>query len=468
MALFNRKKKQPQNSLKIPELLAPAGGFEQLRYAIYFGADAVYLACDRFGLRQRAKNFSLVELPHAVKMAHDAGVRVYVTLNAFLHDEDFAGLEAYIRALDSFGVDAVIVSDLGMIAAVREYAPTMEVHVSTQASVSNVAAARMWQAMGAKRIVCAREMTLTEIAAMKAAMPEMELEVFVQGAMCMSISGRCLISDYLAGRPANQGHCVQPCRWNYRLEEESRPGQYFPIEEDGRGTYIMNSKDLNMLSHLDDLMKAGVDSIKIEGRMKKAYYVATVVNAYRHVLDGESPEKWQTELNCISHRPYSTGFFYGKPEQSVEDDIYVQLYDWVAEVIESQPLGGDTWRTLVYCRNRFYEGDKLELLSPHIDVLTVPVEGLQEVFLADGRGEATDERFFAEGDVLEESFYEEKDKNLTASEVAFGATPLGPELSAIPVEVANKAMGTYAFVTSVPLERFDILRAMRRDPSRKN
>ncbi|WP_251197335.1 peptidase U32 family protein [Anaerotardibacter muris] len=481
---------------KLPELLAPAGGFEQLRYALYFGADAVYLACDKFGLRQRAQNFALEDMARAVQIAHEAGAKVYVTLNAYLHDADLTDLPAYLKSLEAAGVDAFIVSDLGVLAEARKHAPSVDIHVSTQASVSNVAAARMWQQLGAKRIVTAREMSLEEISQLKRELPDMELEVFVQGAMCMAISGRCLISDFLAGRSANQGHCVQPCRWSYRLEEETRPGEYFPVEQDESGTYLMNSKDLNMLAHVDDLIAAGVDSIKIEGRVKKAFYVATVVNAYRHVLDGESPAQWAEELNCISHRPYSTGFFYGNVEQSFSDDIYTQLYDWVAEVAASTPtdwmpdsadtpaiarsLGAEAkdgrrdlmrdeeiaseqaihnagcsqfYRTIVYCRNRFYEGDVLELLSPHKEVTKIPVLGLHELFFSDAQDR-------------------DLPKNYTApasdrAKEGDGFT-LGEEINAVPVDVANKAMGVYAFYTSVPLERYDILRAKRHDPSRKN
>jgi putative protease len=444
-----KSKLERRSSQRLPELLAPAGGFEQLHYALYFGADAVYLACDKFGLRQRAQNFSLEDIPKAVQFAHEAGARVYVTLNAYLHDRDLADLPEYLQALEAANVDAVIVSDLGVLSLVREYAPSVDIHVSTQASVSNVAAARMWHQLGAKRIVVAREMSLSEIAQLKRELPEVELEVFVQGAMCMAISGRCLISDFLADRSANQGHCVQPCRWSYRLEEQSRPGEYFPVEEDSNGTYLMNSKDLNMLAHLDDLIDAGVDSIKIEGRVKKAFYVATVVNAYRHVLDGEDPAQWETELDRISHRPYSTGFFYGDAQQSFDDDIYVQLYDWVAEVATSKPLEDGTWRTIVYCRNRFYEGDVLELLSPHREVTTIPVIDLEEVFFADNATERTSPTSLP----------------LTASDEA---PSIGEEVNALPVEVANKAMGAYAFVTPIELQRSDILRAKRRDPSRKN
>lgn len=479
---------------KLPELLAPAGGFEQLRYALHFGADAVYLACDKFGLRQRAQNFSLEDIPRAVRIAHNANAKVYVTLNSYLHDSDLADLPAYLQALEAAEVDAVIVSDLGVLAAARRYAPSVDIHVSTQASVSNAEAVRLWHELGAKRIVTAREMSLAEIAALKREVPEVELEVFVQGAMCMAISGRCLISDFLTGRSANQGNCVQPCRWSYRLEEETRPGEFFPVEEDDRGTYLMNSKDLNMLAHLDELIAAGVDSIKIEGRVKKAFYVATVVNAYRHVLDGEDPARWASELDRISHRPYSTGFFFGDAQQSFADDIYVQLYDWVAEVIGSEPLSQASerahfqpanpsqsmdsmqpsnlalsiqpanpsqsldslqqpsnldglWRTVVKCRNRFYEGDVLELLSPHDDVMPILVVGLEEVFFEDPS---------------------DADAPACAHGSPDSDAAILPIANTIPVDVANKAMGVYALVTPMPLHRYDILRAKRRDPSKKN
>lgn len=410
--------------MKKPELLAPAGGMEQLAYALYFGADAIYLACDKFGLRQRAQNFSLEELPGAVKLAHEWNARVFVTCNAYTHDKDLEELPAYARALEEAGVDAVIVSDLGVLSIIKQYAPSVALHISTQASVSNAEAAKVLYGLGARRIVCAREMSLEEIAQLKRSIPEdMEVEVFVHGAMCMAISGRCLISDYLTGRSANQGHCVQPCRWEYVLEETSRPGQYFPIEEDESGTYLMNSKDLNMLEHLDKLIEAGIDSIKIEGRVKKAFYVATVVNAYRHVLDGENPELWASELETISHRPYSTGFFFGEAEQSCSADIYTQLYDWVGEVKTSAPRNDGRFDVEVYCRNRFYLGDALEVLSPYASLFSLTVEGLCEVFADD--------------------VY-------------------------VPCEIANKAMGVYSIISDTELHPHDILRVMRKDPSQKN
>lgn len=410
--------------MKKPELLAPAGGMEQLAYALYFGADAIYLACDKFGLRQRAQNFSLEELPGAVKLAHEWNARVFVTCNAYAHDKDLEELPAYARALEEAGVDAVIVSDLGVLSIIKQYAPSVALHISTQASVSNAEAAKVLYGLGARRIVCAREMSLEEIAQLKRSIPEdMEVEVFVHGAMCMAISGRCLISDYLTGRSANQGHCVQPCRWEYVLKETSRPGQYFPIEEDESGTYLMNSKDLNMLEHLDKLIEAGIDSIKIEGRVKKAFYVATVVNAYRHVLDGENPELWVSELETISHRPYSTGFFFGEAEQSCSADIYTQLYDWVGEVKTSAPRNDGRFDVEVYCRNRFYLGDTLEVLSPYASLFSLTVEGLCEVFADDVH---------------------------------------------VPCEIANKAMGVYSIISDTELHPHDILRVMRKDPSQKN
>lgn len=410
--------------MKKPELLAPAGGMEQLAYALYFGADAIYLACDKFGLRQRAQNFSLEELPGAVKLAHEWNARVFVTCNAYAHDKDLEELPAYARALEEAGVDAVIVSDLGVLSIIKQYAPSVALHISTQASVSNAEAAKVLYGLGARRIVCAREMSLEEIAQLKRSIPEdMEVEVFVHGAMCMAISGRCLISDYLTGRLANQGHCVQPCRWEYVLEETSRPGQYFPIEEDESGTYLMNSKDLNMLEHLDKLIEAGIDSIKIEGRVKKAFYVATVVNAYRHVLDGENPKLWVSELETISHRPYSTGFFFGEAEQSCSADIYTQLYDWVGEVKTSAPRNDGRFDVEVYCRNRFYLGDTLEVLSPYASLFSLTVEGLCEVFADDVH---------------------------------------------VPCEIANKAMGVYSIISDTELHPHDILRVMRKDPSQKN
>lgn len=354
------------------ELLAPAGGLEQLRAAVRFGADAVYLASDRFGMRARAANFALEDIPAAVGIAHAAGVKVHVTANILMEQGDLAALPDYFRALDAAGVDAFIIGDLGAASIARRVAPRVDLHVSTQASVANAEAARVWHSLGAKRVVCAREMSLADIASLRRDMPaDMELEAFAHGAMCMAVSGRCLISSYLTGRSGNRGHCTQPCRWSYTLEEEKRPGEHFPIEEDGRGTFIMNAKDLNMLSHLDELREAGVDSIKIEGRNKKAFYVASVVNAYRQVLDGASAEAFEGELESVSHRPYSTGFYFGEAEQAPDFDGYEQTSLHVADVVDA-----GEGRVVARCRNRFSEGDELEVLAPHVPVRRVGVRNL--------------------------------------------------------------------------------------------
>ena len=356
------------------ELLAPAGGIEQLRAAVRFGADAVYLASDRFGMRARAANFALEDIPAAVEIAHAAGVKVHVTANILMEQGDLAALPDYFRALDAAGVDAFIIGDLGAAAIARRVAPRVALHVSTQASVANSEAARVWHSLGASRVVCAREMSLDDIARMREDMPaDMEIEAFAHGAMCMAVSGRCLISSYLTGRSGNRGHCTQPCRWSYTLEEEKRPGEHFPIEEDGRGTFIMNAKDMNMLAHLDALRAAGVDSIKIEGRNKKAFYVASVVNAYRQVLDGSPVADFAAELEAVSHRPYGTGFFFGEAEQAPNYDGYEQQAMHVADVVASD---AGTRTIVARCRNRFEEGEELEILSPRVPISRVVVRNL--------------------------------------------------------------------------------------------
>lgn len=361
------------------ELLAPAGGMEQLRAAVAFGADAVYLAAERFGMRARAANFRMDEIPAAVAFAHEHGVKVHVTCNILMHPDDIDGLPAFFRALDAAGVDAFIIGDLGAFAVAGEVSPRVERHVSTQASVANAAAARVWHSLGASRVVCAREMSLADIARLRQETPpDLEIEAFAHGAMCMAVSGRCVISSYLTGRSGNKGHCTQPCRWSYQLEEEKRPGEFFPIEEDDRGTFIMNAKDLNMLAHLQALADAGVDSIKIEGRNKKAFYVATVVGAYRRALDGEPPEVVADELLAVSHRPYGTGFYFSEVEQATAYDGYEQETMHVADVVASSPrhpersvqrevegFPDDPQYLYLLCRNRFAEGDELETLVPH-------------------------------------------------------------------------------------------------------
>lgn len=382
------------------ELLAPAGGMEQLRAAVRFGADAVYLAADRFGMRARAANFALEDIPAAVAFAHAHGVKVHVTCNILMHPGDIDELPNYFRALDAAGVDAFIIGDLGAFAVAGEVAPRVERHVSTQASVANGAAARVWHSLGAKRVVCAREMSLDDIRRLRQDAPaDLEIEAFAHGAMCMAVSGRCLISSYLTGRSGNKGHCTQPCRWSYQLgvgrlpggaahagepfefllEEEKRPGEFFPIEEDDRGTFIMNAKDMNMLAHLRELADVGVDSIKIEGRNKKAFYVASVVGAYRRVLDGEPPEAVADELLAVSHRPYGTGFYFDEAEQAPAYDGYEQETMHVADVIGCEvghPSGGPSHYLHLLCRNRFAEGDALEILAPHQPARTLSVRDL--------------------------------------------------------------------------------------------
>ena len=334
-----------KDEVRAMELLAPAGGKEQLEYAIRFGADAVYLACERFGMRKRASNFKVEDLPWVSAYAHERGVAVHVACNTVMHEGDLKELPAYFEAVQKAGVDALIISDMGAFALAKRYAPDVDLHVSTQASVSNSAAALAWHELGARRVVCAREMSLADIAAMHADLPDsLELEVFAHGSMCMSYSGRCIISDFLNGRPANGGHCTQPCRWEWKLEEPSRPGETFTLEEDERATYLFSSRDLNMLEHLKELEAAGVDSIKLEGRGRGAFYAATVTGAYRRVLDGEDPAAVASELETVSHHPYGTGFFFGPAHQAPYLRQSQSEWMWVAEVLgyEQADEAGET------------------------------------------------------------------------------------------------------------------------------
>ncbi len=302
-----------------PELLAPAGGPEQLLEAIHFGADAVYLAGPRWGMRARARNFTIDELEHAIATAHASGVKVHVTVNTVMHDEDLDELPAYLEQLEGAGADALIVGDVGAMRLARRYAPSAELHVSTQANVMNAEAAKAYQELGASRIVCAREMTIGEIARMREKLPQdLELEAFAHGSLCLAYAGRCLLSAALMGRArsASEGACAQPCRWGWALADERAPERRLPIEEDAGASYILSSNDLCMIEHIDELREAGVSSLKLEGRNKGSYYVACITNAYRHVLDGEDVDVWREELDHVSHRPYSTGFYFGDPEQN--------------------------------------------------------------------------------------------------------------------------------------------------------
>ena len=307
-----------------PELLAPAGDMEKLQMAVAYGADAVYLAGTSFGMRSFAGNFTPEELPRAVALAHGHGVRVHATVNTMPRNEEVMQLPAYLEQLQDAGVDALILADLGAFTLAGKYAPRCERHISTQQSIANYVCAQSWFDLGAKRVVLARELSLPEILGIREQVsPELELETFCHGAMCVSYSGRCLLSNYMTGRDSNRGECAQPCRYQYALMEEKRPGEYFPVFEDEKGTYIMNSRDMCMIDHLDDLIDAGVDCLKIEGRAKSAYYAAIVTGAYSHVLrdvyEGRGVDPvWRDEVEHVSHRHYSTGFFYGQPGQFTE------------------------------------------------------------------------------------------------------------------------------------------------------
>lgn len=347
------------------ELLAPAQGPEQLEMAMHFGADAVYLAAPRWGMRAGARNFTLEELEDGVARAHGGGVAVHLTLNTVMRDEDIDDLPAFLERIDSFGVDAVIVADLGAMSLVRTHAPHVALHVSTQASVMSAAAAREYARLGARRIVLAREMSLAQIAEMRRRLPdEVELEVFAHGSLCMAYSGRCLLSAELMGpgRSASRGSCAQPCRWAWRIVEE-RSGALVEVESAPDASYLLSSNDLCLLEHVDELAEAGVDALKIEGRSKGSYYTACVTNAYRHVLDGEPAGEWVGELDMVSHRPYSTGFLFGEPMQNPGRVDYVRERVMVAVVLGCERRAG-RWVARVECRNRAREGELLTVLSP--------------------------------------------------------------------------------------------------------
>ena len=349
------------------ELLAPAGNFEKFLTALHFGADAVYLAGNRFGLRAYAGNFTDDEMKKAVEIAHEKGKKVYVTLNIIAKDEDFVGLEEYLKFLESIHIDAVIVADIGVMEFVRKTAPKLDIHISTQANIINSHTAKFFADLGVKRLILARELSLKEIQKLRENLPKsVQIEVFVHGAMCMAYSGRCLLSNYLTGRDSNHGECVQACRWKYFVREVSRDDE-LEVEEDEKGSYIFNSKDLNMLSHLKELADIGVDSIKIEGRMKSAYYVATVVNAYRMALDilpNKPTKTLEDELLKASHRRYTTGFYFDEENrQFQEDSMPVQESEFMAIAVEDAQNGS----VKVEMRNKFSLGDTLEILSPKTD-----------------------------------------------------------------------------------------------------
>ncbi len=358
---------------KRPELLIPAGSLEVLKTAVTFGADAVYIGGEAFGLRAKAKNFSAEDMAEGIRFAHERGVKVYVTANIFAHNRDLEGAKAYFEELKAIGPDALIISDPGMFTLAKQVWPEAEIHISTQANNTNYMTYRFWWELGAKRVVSARELTLAELAEIRANIPdEMEIESFVHGAMCISYSGRCLLSNYFTGRDANQGACTHPCRWKYAVMEESRPGEYFPVYENERGTYIFNSGDLCMIGHIPELIDAGIDSFKVEGRMKTALYVATVARTYRKAIDdyfiGEENYRgnmdWYLhEIGKCTYRKFNTGFFFGRPTEES------QIYDNSTYISEAVYLGivdaaEDGGLISIEQRNKFCVGDEIEIMKP--------------------------------------------------------------------------------------------------------
>lgn len=368
-----------------PELLAPAGNLEKLKAAINFGADAVYLGGSKLNLRAFADNFTNEELKEGIEFAHSRGKKVYVTLNVFPHNEDLEGLEEYLIDLYEIGADAIIVSDPGIIMTAKEVVPNLELHLSTQSNNVNWRSCTFWHKMGVKRIVLARELSLEEIKEIREKTPEtLELEVFIHGSMCMSYSGRCLLSNYMTGRDANRGECAQPCRYRYHLVEEKREGEYYPIYEDEKGTYIMNSKDLCMIEYIPELMSTGVVSFKIEGRMKSSYYVATVCKAYREALNEymKNPaeykfnKKWLEDLDKPSHRKYYTGFYFNDPDKQIyESSAYIRKYDIIG-VVKNYDVSTKT--ATIEQRNKVFDGDMVEVLRPVGDNLQVVLKDMKD------------------------------------------------------------------------------------------
>lgn len=371
------------------ELLAPAGNLEKLKMAILYGADAVYLAGEEFGLRTASDNFTFEEMKEGVDFAHQNGKKVYLTMNIIPHNEDIAKASEFLKQACETGIDAAIVSDPGMFALVKKTAPNLDIHISTQANTTNSSSVQFWHDMGASRVVLARELSLKEISEIRESVPaDIELEAFVHGAMCMAYSGRCLLSNYLTGRDANKGDCAHTCRWKYHLVEEKRPGEYYQIEETDKGTFILNSKDLCMINHIPELIESGINSLKIEGRVKSSFYVATVVKAYRDAIDAyykDEPwvfkDEWFEEIAKVSNRDFTTGFFFHKP--GVEDhnygtSSYVRNYDFIGIV---KGYDTDKKQVIIEQRNRFSVGDKVEVLPPKGQVTEFVVE---QMFDAEG------------------------------------------------------------------------------------
>ena len=365
------------------ELLSPAGDMERLKMSVQYGADAVYLAGTSFGMRSFAGNFSPEELPLAVKYAHEHGVKAHVTVNTMPRNNEVAHLPEYLEQLDAAGVDALILADLGAFTLAGKYAPHCQRHISTQQSIANYECAQAWFDLGATRVVLARECSLEEVREIRRKVdPKLEIETFGHGAMCVSYSGRCLLSNYMTGRDSNRGACAQPCRYQYALMEEKRPGEYFPVYEDEQGTYILNSRDMCTIDHLDDLMEAGIDCIKIEGRAKSAYYAAIVTGAYRHCIDDVFAGRpidpvWRDEVDHVSHRIYSTGFYYGEPGQYVENSRYIREWQICAKVESCDENG----LALCSLNNKFKAGDTLEIVGPDFRPMEITAE---DMWNADG------------------------------------------------------------------------------------
>lgn len=374
--------------MKKPELLVPAGSPEVLRVAVVYGADAVYIGGDAFGLRAKAKNFSAEEIREGLAFAHARGVKVYITANILAHNEDLSGVRAYFEELKEIGPDALIISDPGIFSIAKEVCPKIEIHISTQANNTNYATFLFWHRLGAKRVVSARELSLAELREIRANIPkELEIETFLHGSMCISYSGRCLLSNYLAGRDANRGECTHPCRWKYAVMEETRPGEYFPVYENERGTYLFNSKDLCMIEYLPELMEAGIDSFKIEGRMKTALYVATVARTYRRAIDDylESEERYrinlpwyQEQIRSCTTRPFTTGFFFGKPSEETQiydNSTYTTGYTYLGIVSEKNEDG----LCRIEQRNKFSVGEEIEIMKPDGRNLSVTVRRITDI-----------------------------------------------------------------------------------------
>ena len=367
------------------ELLIPAGSLDVLKTAVIYGADAVYIGGEAFGLRAKAKNFSNQDIQEGIAFAHDRGVKVYITANILAHNDDLAGVEEYFQELKELAPDALIISDPGVFAIARRILPDMELHISTQANNTNYGTYQFWHELGAKRVVSARELSLAEIKEIRAHIPEdMEIESFIHGAMCISYSGRCLLSNYFTGRDANQGACTHPCRWKYAVVEETRPGEYMPVYENERGTYIFNSKDLCMIEHIPELIDAGIDSFKIEGRMKTALYVATVARTYRKAIDDyqkdpklyEANLEWyKEEIGKCTYREFTTGFYFGKPDENAQiydSNTYVKNYTYLGTVEETDAVG----RCRIEQKNKFSVGETIEVMKPDGRNLMAVVKGI--------------------------------------------------------------------------------------------